>query len=56
MRQVHIFLTLGQRHNLGDLRRQNPMWRVSGAVDEIGQRLAQAGLLLPADDAPVFDH
>ena len=54
MRQVHVFLTLSQRHNLVDLLRQNPMQRVFGDGDEIGQRLALAGLLLPTDDAPVF--
>ena len=56
MRQVGMFLTLGQRHNLVDLLGQNPMQRVFGAGDEIGQRLALPGLLLPANDAPVFDR
>ena len=55
MGKIHIFLALGQRHNLVDLRRQNPMQRVFGAGDEIGQRLSLAGLLLPAHDAAVFD-
>ena len=56
MGQVNVFLTLGQRHNLVDLLRQNPMQRRFWAGDEIGQRLSQASLLLPAKDAPVFDR
>ena len=56
MGQVHIFLTLGQRHNLVDLLGQNPVQRLFWAGDEISQRLALTGLLLPAHDAPVFDR
>ena len=56
MRQVHVFLTLGQRHNLVDLLGQNPMQWLFWARNEIGQRLALTGLLLPANDAPVFDR
>ena len=56
MRQVHVFLTLGQCHNLVDLLGQNPMQRVFWARDEIGQRPSLTGLPLPANDAPVFDR
>ena len=56
MRQIGMLLTLGQRHNRVDLLGQNPMPRVLGAGEEIGQRLALPGLLLPANDAPVFDR
>ena len=56
MRQVHVFLTLGQCHNLVDLLGQNPMQRVFWARDEIGQRPSLTGLPLPANDAPVFDQ
>ena len=55
MGQVHVFLTLGQRHNLIDLLGQNPMQRLFWAGDEIGQRLSLSGLLLPANDTPVFN-
>ena len=56
MGQVNVFLTLGQRHNLVDLLRQNPMQRVLGAGPKIGQTLSLPRLLLPANDAPVFDQ
>ena len=56
MGQVDVFRLTGQRHNLVDLLRQNPMQRVLGAGAEIGQRLSLAGLRLPAHDAAVFDH
>ena len=44
------------RHNLVDLLRQNPMQRVLGAGPKIGQTLSLPRLLLPANDAPVFDQ
>ena len=56
MGQVHVFLTFGQRHNLVDLLRQDPMQRVFGAGAEVGQTLSLRGPLLPAHDAPVFDR
>ena len=56
MRQVHIFLTPGQRHNRVEFLRQNLVQRVLGTGPQIGQTLSLPGLLLPAHDAPVFDH
>ena len=56
MRQIDVFLTLGQCHNLVDLLGQHPMQRLFGAWREVGQAESLAGPLLPTNNAPVFDH